>query len=134
MEPQCRHPRNQPCHDVKSKLVQRIVLSFISSVYKPIELVKTRLLLKNFWRLRDQQWDDELPPKLTTKFLDWRKKLSPITSERHSHSTSLFPGKSQTLELRLFGESSQDLFSAVASLSARVIKEICKQKRNSPSC
>ena len=66
--------------DVKPNVTQRVVLSLVSAVYDPIGLVapytvKARLLLKDIWRLNGQQWDDELPPDLVTKFLEWSKEL-----------------------------------------------------------
>ena len=121
--------------EVKAKVTQRIVLSLVSSVYDPIGLaapytVKTRLLLKDIWRLSGQQWNDDLPPEVVSKFLDWNEKLpglSDIVIPRAS-----FQGKVETLELHLFGDSSQDVFSAVAFLRAKVVKKE-NQEHNSPS-
>ena len=111
--------------EVKPKVTQRIVLSLVSSVYDPIGLVaphsvKARLLLKDIWRLSGQQWDDDLPPEVVTKFLEWSEELpslSDIVIPR-----AYFQGKVETLELHLFGDSSQDVFSAVAFLRAKVVK------------
>ena len=79
---------------------------------------KARLLLKDIWRLNGQQWDDELPPVLVTKFLEWSKELptlSDITIPR-----AYFVGEIEALELHLFGDSSQEVFTAVAFLRAKV--------------
>ena len=84
--------------EVKPKVTQRIVLSLVSSVYDPIGLVapytvKARLLLKDIWRLSGQQWDDDLPPEVVTKFLEWSVELpglSVIVIPR-----AYFPGKSR---------------------------------------
>ena len=111
--------------EVKPKVTQRIVLILVSSVYDPIGLVapytiKARLLLKDIWRLSGQQWDDDLPSEVVTKFLDWSEELpslSDIVIPR-----AYFQGKVETLELHLFGDSSQDVFSAVAFLRAKVVK------------
>ena len=111
--------------EVKPKVTQRIVLSLVSSVYDPIGLVapytvKARLLLKDIWRLSGQQWDDDLPLEVVTKFLEWSEELpglSDIVIPR-----AYFQGKVETLELHLFGDSSQDVFSAVAFLRAKVVK------------
>ena len=92
-------------------------------MYDPIGLVapytiKARLLLKDIWRLSGQQWDDDLPPDLVTKFLEWSKELpslSDITIPR-----AYFTGEIEALELHLFGDSSQEVFSAVAFLRAKV--------------
>ena len=95
-------------------------------MYDPIGLVtpytvKARLLLKDIWSLSGQQWDDDLPPEDVFKFLDWSEELpglSDIVIPR-----AYFQGKVETLELHLFGESSQDVFSAVAFLRAKVVKK-----------
>ena len=92
-------------------------------MYDPIGLVapytvKARLLLKDIWRLNGQPRDDELPSDLVTKFLEWSKELptlSDITLPR-----AYFVGEIEALELHLFGDSSQDVFSAVAFLRAKV--------------
>ena len=112
--------------EIKAKVTQRIVLSLVSSVYDPIGLVapytvKARLLLKDIWRLSGQQWDDDLPPEVVSKFLDWSEELpglSDIVIPR-----AYFQGKVETLELHLFGDSSQDVFSAVAFVRAKVVKK-----------
>ena len=112
--------------EIKAKVTQRIVLSLVSSVYDPIGLVapytvKARLLLKDIWRLSGQQWDDDLPPEVVSKFLDWSEELpglSDIVIPR-----AYFQGKVETLELHPFGDSSQDVFSAVAFLRAKIVKK-----------
>ena len=111
---------------VKVKATQRIVLCLVSSMYDPIGLVapytvKARLLLKDIWRLYGQQWDDNLPPEDVFKFLDWSEELpglSDIVIPR-----AYFQENVETLELHLFGDSSQDVFSAVAFLRAKVVKK-----------
>ena len=60
------------------KLTQRVVLSVVSAVYDPIGLVapftvQARLLLKDIRRLNGQQWDDDLPNEIVTKFNEWSK-------------------------------------------------------------
>ena len=65
---------------LKNSITQRTVLSFVSSVFDPIGLVapytvRTRLLLKEIWRIQGQQWDDELPVDIKTKFLAWHSGL-----------------------------------------------------------
>ena len=92
-------------------------------MYDPIGLVApytvtARLLLKDIWRLSGQQWDNNLPDDISKKFLEWAAelpKLSEITIPR-----SYFRGTMESVELHVFGDSSQDVFSAVAFLRARV--------------
>ena len=110
---------------MKPKETQKIILSLVSSVYDPTRLVapytvKTRLLLKDIWRLSGQQWDDDKPPEVAPKFFNWSEELpglSDIVILR-----AYFQRLVVTLELHLFGDSSQDMFSAVAFLRAKVVK------------
>ena len=65
-----------------------------------------------------QQWNDELQPDLVTKFLEWSKELpslSDITIPR-----AYFVKEIEALELHLFGDNSQEVFSAVAFFRAKV--------------
>ena len=95
----------------------------MSAVYDPIGLVApytviARLLLKDIWRLSGQQWDNNLPDDVGEKFLEWAAevpKLSEITIPR-----AYFRGTIENVELHVFGDSYQDVFSAVAFLRARV--------------
>ena len=128
MEPCLRHTC---CHvvsrlttpDTNRTVTQRIVLSLISAVYDPIGLVapytvETRLLLKD-WRLSGQKWDDILPDDIVTKFLDWSSELGTLSELRTRRS--YFQQKVYRLELHMFGDSSQDVFCAVAFLRGKVI-------------
>ena len=108
---------------VTKSLTQRLVLSLVSKVFDPIGLVApftvgARLLLKDIWRASRQHWDEELPKGTAERFLEWSvelPKLAAITTPR-----SYFSGNFEDLELHMFGDSSQEVFSAVAFLRARV--------------
>ena len=105
---------------------QRVVLSVVSSVYDPIGLVapytvKARLLLKDIWRLNGQQWDDGLPNAVGTHFLQWSREL-PLLSEI-AIPRSYFQETVEGLELHLFGDSSQDIFSAAAFLAGKLVSK-----------
>ena len=107
-------------------VTQRVVLSLVSAVYDPIGIVapftiKARLLLKDIWRLSGQQWDDNLPDDIVTKFLDWSKELS--TLNEITIPRSYFCQTLETIELHVFGDSSQDAFSAVAFLRGKLIND-----------
>ena len=109
--------------DTKRNLTQRIILSLVSAVYDPIGLVapytvSARLLLKDIWRLHGQQWDDNLPGETVTKFSEWSKKLAKLSQIEIPRS--YFDGPFTALELHMFGDSSQDIFSAVGFLRAKV--------------
>ena len=69
---------NEPCYEQETYSTS--VLSVVSAVYDPIGLVapftvQARLLLKDIWRLSGQQWDDDLPDEVVTKFNEWSKEL-----------------------------------------------------------
>ena len=104
---------------ITKSLTQRLVLSLVSKVYDTIGLVApftvgARLILKDIWRVNGQSWDDELPKDTADRFLAWcfeLPRLAEITIPR-----SYFSGPFQHLELHMFGDSSQDVFSAVGFL------------------
>ena len=108
---------------ITKSLTQRLVLSLVSKVYDPIGLVApftvgARLILKDIWRVNGQSWDDELPKDTVDRFIAWcveLPRLAEITLPR-----SYFSGPFQHLELHMFGDSSQDVFSAVGFLRAQV--------------
>ena len=107
-------------------VTQRVVLSLVSAVYDPIGLVapftiKARLLLKDIWRLSGQQWDDNLPDEIVTKFLEWSRELS--TLNEITIPRSYFCQTVEMIELHVFGDSSQDAFSAVAFLRGKLIND-----------
>ena len=109
--------------DIKHTVTQRVVLRLVSSVYDPIGLVapytvKARLLLKDIWRLSGQPWDDDLPRDIVTKFLDWTQELPALSDI--AIARAYFQGKIEALELHIFGDSSQVVFSAVAFLRGKV--------------
>ena len=80
--------------------------------------VGARLTSKDIWRVKGQSWDDELHKDTIDRFLARRVKLpglAEITMPR-----SYFSGPFQHLELHMFDDSSQDVFSAVGFLRAQV--------------
>ena len=108
---------------ITKSLTQRLVLSLVSKVYDPIGLVApftvgARLILEDIWRVNGQSWDDELPKDTVDRFLAWcveLPRLVEITIPR-----SYISGPFQHLELHMFGDNSQDVFSAVGFLRAKV--------------
>ena len=114
--------RGTSCAITKS-LTQRLVLSLVSIVFDPIGLVApftvgARLLLKDIWRVTGQQWDDELSQDMVQRFLVWSADLPKLESIKIPRS--YFSGPFGNVELHMFGDSSQDIFSAVAFRRARV--------------
>ena len=77
--------------------------------------------MKDIWRLSGQQWDDNLPEEIVTKFLEWSKELS--TVNEITMLRIYFCQTVETIELHGFGGSSQDAFSAVAFLRGKLIND-----------
>ena len=108
---------------VTKSSTKRLVLSLVSKVFDPIGLVApftvgARLLLKDICRVSGQHRDEELPKDTVERFLEWSvelPKLAEVTIPR-----SYFSGNFKQLELHMFGDSSQEVFSAVAFLRAQV--------------
>ena len=99
------------------------MLSFVPSVFDPIGLVapytvKARLLLKDIWRISGQKWHDDLPEEIKKQFLEWHSGLHLLGSL--TIPRSYFTDPFDRIELHMFGDSSQDVFCAVAFLRARL--------------
>ena len=109
--------------NITQSLTQRLVLSLVSKVCDPIGLVASftvgaRLILKEILRVNEQSWDDELPKDTVDRLLAWcfeLPRLAEITIPRSDFSAPF-----QHLELHMFGDSSQDVFSAVGFLRAQI--------------
>ena len=109
--------------DWTKPITQRIVLSVVSAVFDPIGLIipytiKARLLLKEIWRLNCQRWDDLLPEDISHRFLEWCSALPKL--EQFSIQRSFFPGIPEDIELHVFGDSSAEVFCAVAYLRGKI--------------
>ena len=114
--------RGTSCAITKS-FTQRFVLSLFSKVFDLIGLVAPftvggRLLLKDIWRVTGQQSDDELLQDMVQRFLVWSADLPKL--ENIKIPRSYFSGPFDNIELHIFGDSSQYIFSAAAFLRARV--------------
>ena len=98
-------------------------MSLVSKDYEAISFVApysvgAPLIIKDLWHVNGQSWDDELPKDTVDSFFALcfeLPQLAKITILR-----SFLSGPFQHLELHMFGDSSQDLFSAVGFLRARV--------------
>ena len=109
--------------DASKAVTQRLVLSLVSKIFDPIGLVspftvKARLLFKDVWRLHGQSWDDVLPNEMIERFESWSSELPKLGLMKIPKS--YFSGSFEHLELHVFGDSSQEVFSAVAFLRALV--------------
>ena len=95
----------------------------MSSVFDDIGLVapytvRARLLLKDIWRLSDQQWQDPLPNELCHRFAEWRSGL-PVLGRHIKIPLCYFDFPVDEFELHIFGDSSLDVFCSVAFLRAQ---------------
>ena len=65
--------------------------------------------------------NDNLPDDIVTKFLEWSKELSSLNEINIPRS--YFRQTVETIELHVFGDSSQDAFSAVAFLRGKLVND-----------
>ena len=108
---------------ITKSLTERLVLSLVSKVNDPIGLVApftvgARLILKDIWRVNGQSWYDELPIDTVDRFLAWCVELPRLAEI--TITGSYFSRPFQHLELHMFGDNSQDVFSAVGFHRAQV--------------
>ena len=106
-----------------SIITQRVILSQVSSDFDPIGLlapytVSARWLLEEIRRLHGQQWDDKLLEDICQRFLDWKKGLSMLSDL--AIPRCYFPSPVASLELHVFGDSSQRILCAVAFLRGKL--------------
>ena len=80
--------------------------------------VSARLLLKAIWRLHGQQWDDKLPEDICQRFRDRKKGLSMLS--HLAIPRCYLPSPVDSLELHIFGDSSQEILCAVAFLRGKL--------------
>ena len=109
---------------VIKSFTKRSVLSLVSKILDHISLVipytvGARLLLMDIWRVSGQHCDEELPKDTVERFLKWSVEL-PVLAEI-TVPGSYFSENFEHLELNMIRDSSQEVFSAVAFLRARVI-------------
>ena len=98
------------------------MLSLVVAVFDPIGLVapftvRARLLLKEIWRVSGQQWDDQLPTDIAQRITEWIIEL-PRLSEM-AIPRNYFLVDVDQIELHVFGDNSQEVFSADAFLRGR---------------
>ncbi|XP_075255010.1 uncharacterized protein LOC142346831 [Convolutriloba macropyga] len=109
--------------DSSKAVTQRLVMSLVAKVFDPIGLVvpftvRARLLLKDVWRLLGQSWDKKLPNQMFDRFSSWSSELP--TLALLTIPRCYFSCPFELLDLHVFGDSSQEVFSSVAFLRALV--------------
>ena len=105
-------------------IIQRTVLSLVTSVFDPIGLVALHtvivcLLLKDVREKRSQKEDNDLSEGFRGKCLEWHSGLL-LLGQLTLHRNCLKEPKNR-IELHMFGDSLQDGFCAVGLLHARLI-------------
>ena len=101
---------------------RRTVLSTVSAVFDPLGIVapftvSARVLLKDIWKIKGQQWDDPLPDDLSRRFDEWCSGLPLLQDLTIPRAFS--PGSFEAIELNMSGDSSKDVFCAVGFLRAK---------------
>ena len=92
--------------ELRDSVTQRSILNFVSSV-----------LLKDIWRLSDQQCDDPLPNELCRRLTEWHSGLPVLGQLKIPRCYFDFPV--DEVELHMFGDSSLDVFCFVTFLRAQ---------------
>ena len=93
-------------------------------MFDPVSLVapytvRSRLLLKENWKISGQSWDDELPEDIRIKLLEWHSGL--LLLEQLKFHRCYFPGPVNQIELhKSLGDSLQDVFCANGFLRAQL--------------
>ena len=113
------------CQTYDNHVTQRVVLSCVSSIFDPLGLVapftvKARRQLKECWRSQSQNWDNTLKFTFQRAFEEWSLELSQLS--KITIKQSYFRNMTEIPELHIFGDASQDAFSAVAFLRCRVVQ------------
>ena len=108
--------------NLQQRITQRVVLKCVASVFDPIGLVapftiQAHLWLKEIWKQHGLKWDTEIPRVISDQFLQWSESL-PLLGKMQVQR-SYFPVITDYLELHVFGDSSQEVFAAVAYLRAK---------------
>ena len=116
--------------ELETRWTQRKVLSVVSSVFDPLGflapfVIRGRIILKEIWQTRGQQWDSYIEDNLNDQFSDWISELNAGKAydvQRWYHTSS----SSLRNELHVFGDASEDAFCAVAY----VVTEDVNHQRN----
>ena len=102
---------------------QSTVLSTVSAVFDPLGIVApftvvARVLWKDIWKLKEQQWDDPLPEDLSRRFDDWCSGL-PLLQDFATIPRAYFSSPVKEIELHMFDDCSKEIFCAVGFLRAK---------------
>ena len=113
----CRGP-NKEC---PSEISQRVVLSFVSSVFDPMGIfapftMRMRMLLKSIWIHHGQLWDERLNGEDRQIFMDWINEMQLIRET--SLPRRYFFAIPQNVQLHIFCDASLEALCVVAYFRA----------------
>ena len=109
----CRGP-NKEC---PTEITQRVVLSFVSSVFDPLGIfapftMRMRILLKSIWIRHGQSWDENLNDEDRIIFMDWVKEMQTI--QQRSLPRKYFTAIPKNVQLHIFCDASLEAMCIVA--------------------
>ena len=107
--------------EIPSKITQRVVLSFVASVFDPLGVfapftMRMRILLKTTWAKCGQLWDDMIAEDDKSSFLQWVSELQQLKEMKLERN--YFTTKPEVVELHIFSDASLEAMCMVAYLRA----------------
>ena len=107
--------------DLPSRITQRVVLSFVASVFDPLELfapftMRMRILLKIIWSKLGQLWDNEVSDEKKLCFQSWKSELQQLKELQLARC--YFKGKPQSMQLHIFSDASLEAMCVVSYIRA----------------
>ena len=111
----CRGP-NKEC---PQEITQRVVLSFVSSVFDPMGIfapftMRMRMLLKRIWIRFGQSWDENINEEDKRIFFEWVQEMQTI--KQTSLSRKYFSNIPKNVQLHIFSDASLEAMCIVAYL------------------
>ena len=115
----CRGPSKECPQDI----TQRVVLSFVSSVFDPMGIfapftMRMRILLKSIWIRFGQSWDEKIADDDKQVFLEWMTEMQTIKNT--SLPRNYFPDSPKNIKLHIFSDASLEAMCIVAYFRAEV--------------
>ena len=115
----CRGPSKECPQDI----TQRVVLSFVSSVFDPMGIfapftMRLRILLKSIWIRFGQSWDEKIADDDKQVFLEWVTEMQTIKNT--SLPRNYFPDSPKNIQLHIFSDASLEAMCIVAYFRAEV--------------
>ena len=104
-------------------ITQRKILSAVSGIFDPMGFIspftiRGRLILKDLWCIKGQNWDAPVPDEIREAFIEWDSEKVEVSSI--SIDRCIFRGSSVTnAQLHVFVDASQSAMCAVIYLRAK---------------